>query len=127
MKQHIYYTDLHSEHELWAKELAFFEDEVNFFEKRLGEIASKNTDKEMLAELEHYQNSFIRQKEIIDELQHEIVVHEDKLQEFVEDHPVAIDHVHFSDHKEMRDKMMTNRKIYTDLKNDYFRYLSKWM
>ena len=127
MKDHIYYTDLHSEHEMWAKELDFYKDEVKFFEKRLEEVVVKNTNKDMLAELEHFQNTFIRQKEVIDELNHSINIHEDKLQQFIGEHPVAIDHVHFGDHKGLREEMITNRKIYTDLKNDYFRFLSKWM
>lgn len=128
MKQEqMYYTDLHFEHETWAKELVFLKEEVNFFERRLEEIVSKNTDREMLAQLEQFQNRFIRQKEVIDELKHKINVHEDKLQKFVNDHPVAIDHVRFDDHASFRDEMDTNRKLYQDLKSEFFRFMTKWM
>lgn len=127
MKQAIHYTDLHFEHEVWAKELAFLKDEVAFFERRLGELVTKNTDKDMLALLEQFQNRFIRQKEVIDELNHDINVHEDKLQQFVDEHPVAVDRVHFNDHANMRDKIDTNRKLYHDLKTEYFKFMAKWM
>jgi hypothetical protein len=127
MKQAIHYTDLHFEHEVWAKELSFLKDEVAFFERRLGELVTKNTDKDMLAQLEQFQNRFIRQKEVNDELNHDINVHEDKLQQFIEEHPVAIDHVRFNDQATLRDKMDTNRKIYADLKTEYFKFMAKWM
>jgi hypothetical protein len=127
MKQAIHYTDLHFEHEVWAKELAFLKDEVAFFERRLGELVTKNTDKDMLAQLEQFQNRFIRQKEVNDELNHDINVHEDKLQQFIEEHPVAIDHVRFNDQATLRDKMDTNRKLYADLKTEYFKFMAKWM
>jgi len=127
MKQAIHYTDLHFEHEVWAKELAFLKDEVAFFERRLEELVSKNSDKEVLALLEQFQNRFIRQKEVIDELKHDINIHEDKLQQFIEEHPVAIEHVRFNDQAILRDKMDTNRKLYHDLKTEYFKFMSKWM
>lgn len=127
MKQNIYYTDLHSEHMMWSREMDFYKEEINFFEKRLEEIVVKYTNKDVLAELSHFQNNFIRQKEVVDEIKHEITINEDRLQEFVEGHPVAIDHVHFADHKSLRDQMNTFRKIYVDLKNEYFKFLSKYM
>jgi chromosome segregation ATPase len=127
MKQAIHYTDLHFEHEVWAKELAFLKDEVAFFERRLGELVTKNTDKDMLAQLEQFQNRFIRQKEVIDELNHDINIHEDRLQQFIEEHPVAIDRVRFNDQATLRDKMDTNRKLYADLKAEYFKFMAKWM
>jgi hypothetical protein len=125
--QHVYYTDLHFEHEVWAKELAFLKDEVAFFERRLEELVTKNTNKDMLALLEQFQNRFIRQKEVIDELNHDINIHEDKLQQFIEQHPVAIDRVHFNDHSTLRNNIETNRKLYSELKEEFFKFMSKWM
>ncbi len=126
-KETVYMSDLWFDHNVWINELEFMKDEVKIFERRLEELVVKYTNKEMLAELEHFQNTFIRQKEIIDEYEHEIGLHTKELEKFAKDHPVALDHIHFKDHKIIREKMNSNREIYNQTKNDFFRFLSKWM
>lgn len=72
----IYNSDLHFEHKHWRSELAFWEDELKSFKNRLEELVSRLTNRGALAQLEHYQNAFIRHREVIDMLQHDINVHE---------------------------------------------------
>ncbi|MFM7300624.1 MAG: hypothetical protein ACKO1R_05725 [Crocinitomicaceae bacterium] len=43
-------------------------------------MTSKNTDKEVLKQVEHFQNQFIIQRNNIDELKHTIKIHENELQ-----------------------------------------------
>lgn len=119
--------DLHFEHELWASEAKFYTDELKIYQKRLEEIASKNTSQEVVKQVEHFQNTFIIQKEQLDILNHEVKVHEQWLAEFAKNHPVSIDHKMFADHKTMHDKMDAFRKIYTDLKNEFKKFLATWM
>ena len=54
--KHIYMKDLYFELKVWLNELNFFKEEVGFFENRLMEVARKNTDRQMMVELEHFQN-----------------------------------------------------------------------
>src|SRR6201984_3491948 len=68
--------DLHFEHELWASEAKFYTDELKIYQKRLDEIASKNTSEDVRKQVEHFQNKFIIQKEQLDILNHEVTVHE---------------------------------------------------
>ena len=123
----IYISDLHFEHRIWLSELKFRKEEINIFEKRLGEIVVRNSDKNMLAKLEQFQNQFIREKEVIDELRHKIKEHENHLAHYAHEHPVAIEHQHFGDHKQLRNEMKSFREIYFVLKEDFFRYLNEWM
>lgn len=127
VKKAIHIDDLHFEHENWQKELSFMQDEVNVFENRLEEIVQRNTGKEVLAEAEHFQNQFIRQKEVIDTMKHNIKLEEEGLAKYAKEHPVAIDHVHFDDHTKTREEMHKERVIFAELKNEYYRYLSKYM
>jgi len=122
-----YLKDLHFDHKIWRNELEFYKEELQILQTRLEDLAERNTDHEMKALQEQFQNRFIRQNEVIDELLHEINVHEDELAQFIKDHPVASDHVHFDDHAPMRDKMNTFNKLYKDLKDDFHRYSSRWM
>lgn len=118
---------LHFEHERWGKQLAFYSDELKSYKNRLEEIANRYTDGEVLAQLEHFQNQFILQEEVIDTLNHEINTHEDALVAEAKENMTAVNRRFFNDHGELRDKMETFVKIFNDLKNNYMRYLGKYM
>lgn len=116
--------DLHFEHTLWSKELAFAGDEIRFFEKKLGEIVSKISDREVLASLEHFQNQFIRQKEVVDELNHAIGVHEQDLGNRLKADAELDDNL-AETHAKVRDDMMMFRKLFAELKTEFFQFLGK--
>ncbi|MEZ4720677.1 MAG: hypothetical protein R2813_02240 [Flavobacteriales bacterium] len=123
----VHIDDLHFEHQRWVKELKFYKDELPVFKSRLEEIASRYTDSEVLKELEHFQNQLYIHNNAIDELIHDINGHESEIAKYAESHPVAIDHVLFQDHAPLRDKIETNRRMVADLKQDFYKYLAKWM
>jgi len=125
--QIIFNSDLHFEHNQWRSELAFWEDELKSFENRLEELVVRWTDKDMLAQLEHYQNAFIRQSEVIDILQHDIHVHEANMCALDDKGEDALDRVLVKNHVEFRNRMETQRHIYAELKQEFFRFLSKYM
>jgi hypothetical protein len=126
-KHDVYLTDLHFEHERWIKELLFWEDEIDTFKKRLEEVVVRWTDHDMKAAMEQYQNKFIMHNEIIDTLKHDIRKHESQLSHYAMAHPIAIDHVHFDDHVNLRERMDIQRNIYNEMKNDYYKFLTRAM
>lgn len=123
----VHLQDLHSDHRMWINALDFYKLEIGLLEKRLGSIAERNTGGEVMAMLEHFQNQYIRQREVIDELRHEIKQHENALEREVLEHPVAVDHRLFDDHNEKREAMMTFEKIYRELKDELMRWLQERM
>lgn len=123
----VYLSDLHFEHTFWIKELLFWEDQISIFRKRLEEIVSRYTANEIRAKVEHFQNQFILHEDVIDVLKKDIKKHEQQLAHYAEEHPVAIHHVHFDDHTDLRERMETQKSIYTDLKNNFFRFMSDTM
>ena len=118
--------ELHFEHKIWINELSFYEDEIKIYEHRLEELVMKSRNPDMLAQLEHFQNQFIREKEVIDILKHDINSHEHKLSEYAETHPIAIEHVHFKDHSDLRDRMERFYKIWIELKEEFYAFLLKY-
>ncbi|MBL7982344.1 MAG: hypothetical protein JNL52_11110 [Flavobacteriales bacterium] len=120
-------SDLHFEHNVWLNTLQFCKEEITIFERRMEELVARNTDKTLLAELEHFQNQYIREREVIDELRHGIKEHENFLEKEMKEHPVAIEHRAFGDHTELRDRMVTFEKLYRELKDEFHRWLSKVM
>lgn len=97
------------------------------FQKRLEEITSKNTDDEMLAKVESFQNRFIREKEVIDTLLHDIKIHEEKLSQHAKDHPVAIEHQYFENHTGLQDRMQRFVELWKELRNEFLPFVAKWM
>lgn len=120
-------SDLHFEHNQWSSELAFWKDELKSFKNRLEELVTRWTDKDVLAQLEHYQNSFILHGEVIDTLKHEINVHEADLSDHDSRGEDSLNTAHAKNHLAFRDRMETQRQTYADLKKEFFRFLSKTM
>lgn len=120
-----YIGDLHFDHMEWINALKFYKDEIMIFEHRLEEIVRRNTGQEVMAELEHFQNQFIREKEVIDELRHDIKAHENTLEKESKDNPVAIEHRYFTDHTKLRDRFQTFEKLYRELKGEFHLWLTK--
>lgn len=127
MKDKIYMSDLHFEHLTWNSELSFQKDELKVFQNRLEEVTARWTKNEVLVQVEHFQNNFLRHNEVIDTLTHQINGHEKELAEYAAEHPVAVDHVHFSDHSKLREDVETQRKLYADLKTEFLRFLTETM
>ncbi len=126
-EKQVHISDLHSDHTLWLNILDFCKQEITILEHRMEEIAKRNTAQEVMAELEHFQNQYIRQNEVIDELRHELKQHENDLGKQAKEHPVAIDHKLFTDHSGHREEMATFEKIYRELKAEFMQWLVKRM
>ncbi len=116
--------ELHLEHELWIKELLFWKEEIAVMEKYLAQVNAWLNTLESKAGVEHFQNQFIRQREVIDELKHEIRVNEETLSARLRNltGPEA-DTKRLVDHDITREKVLITRKIYQDLKEEYRSWL----
>ncbi len=88
--KHVYLTDLHVNFKLWENEVVFFQQEIGIYEGYLSEVASKWTDKEVLSELEHFQNQFIIQKNQADILAHDIKIFQENMANYAKDNQTAI-------------------------------------
>lgn len=123
----VHISDLHSDHLLWMNTLAFCKEEIAILERRMEEIAKRNTGSDVLAELEHFQNQYIRQREVIDELRHELKQHENAIEREVRERPIAVEHRLFADHTAQREAMITFEKLYRELREEFMRWLAKRM
>lgn len=66
------FSHFHRELNDWLKELDFYFDELKLCEERLAEVAGKNTAAAIQANVEHFQNQFILQREQFELLQHDV-------------------------------------------------------
>lgn len=117
---------LHVEHFQWIENLKFYEDEIGILRSRISEIAAKNTSKEVLKKVEHFQNSLIIQKNEIDELKHSINVHEAFIEKNVANNPAA-DRKSLNDHVKERERMEVFEKLFKEMKDELNSFLGKLM
>jgi len=119
---------LHMEYQLWTRELIFYKEEIKIFEDHLSAILKRNNKNGVPAQVEHFQNQFILQKEVIDYLKHDLHVSERQLAGFVyEMSGDGIDNIKMDNHGNLRERMTTFRKIYKDIKNEFRRFEMHWM
>ena len=112
----------------WKQELSDIKEEIRYFEHDLEKLTNKKLPKELLAEVEHFQNLFICQKEVIDKLRHDLpdsrhkvenIFHSLRLQNEEENWEAATEG--------LEGRMNTFRKIYFDIKQDFRRFELDWM
>ena len=111
----------------WKHELTSFKHEIRHFERHLENLSSKNLPKELLAHVEHFQNSFICQKEVIDKLRHDLPdsrhnvenIYNTKFQKVKENDSDA--------HTILEDRMDIFRRIYSEVKNDFKKFEEEWV
>lgn len=127
MSKNIHIKELHHLHANWNSMLDLTKDEILSFEIRLQEIAKANTGKEVMAQVEHFQNQFRRQKEVIDQLRQDI--HEDELRitENVKENNVAVEHRTVEENFRLKDSLYVFQKIFKELKSDCLLFLAKIM
>ncbi|MBJ7880175.1 hypothetical protein [Gelidibacter salicanalis] len=123
----LYNDNMHFEHQQWKGELDFWKDELKSFNHRLSELVTRWTDKDILVQLEHYQNQFILHGGVIEDLEETIEKHETRIAGLSEAGSDVLDTRLAKQHYEFRNDIETQRDIYAELKKKFFRFLEKYM
>jgi len=103
----------------WKRELSSTKEEIKSFERELAGLASHSHNRDIFPHIDHFQNNFIRQKEVIDELRHDLP-----------DSPRRLESIFFSNngehdvHADLLDRMDTFRKLYQELRDKFQKFES---
>lgn len=119
-------NDLRYDHNIWENELNFYKKELGIFENRLADMLQRNPSMDLLRELEQFQNQFIRQKEVVDEINHKIHLYDDELKGIPEQVILTEESDEFKKHKELEGEIRMTRKLYFELREKFNRYLAKY-
>lgn len=119
-------NDLRYDHHIWENELNFYKNELGIFEDRLTDMVQRDPNRQLLRELEQFQNQFIRQKEVVDELNHKIHLYDDELKGIPAKIMLKKESSEIEKHRVLEDDLQTNRRIYFDLRNRFNLYLMKY-
>jgi len=119
-------NDLRYDHNIWENELNFYKNEIGIFENRLVEMLNRKPSKQLLKELEQYQNQFIRQKEVVDEVNHKIHLYDDELKGIPAEIMLDTSSIEITKHKELEGDIKITRKLYFELREKFSFYLEKF-
>jgi hypothetical protein len=120
-------TEQHVAYSEWLNRLAFYKDELKIMQNRIAEIAERNTKTDVLAQVEHFQNMLIIQKNQIDRLRHDTDKQEEELVSLALKNPVASDHRRVEFHPEQKQKIELFEKIFNELRHELIHWLTKVM
>lgn len=112
-------------HTEWNSMLDLTRDEILSYENRLEEIAKANTGKEIMAQVEHFQHQFIRLKEVMDELRHDIHEDEVRIAEKVKENTVAVEHRKAEENFALKNRLQIFQNTSNELKSEYLLFLAK--
>lgn len=115
-------------HSDWVRTLDFYRQEISILKKRLTELASRNTGKDVMPQVEHYENQWKVQIDNIDRLEHEISQNameigrqaKESSAGYIEKE-LAVQHTDLS-HKVERQEEMVNQ-----LRREFNRFAMEWM
>jgi hypothetical protein len=112
----------------WKHELSSFKQQIRHFEQQLEAMSARKMPKDLLAHVEHFQNSFICQKEVIDKLRHDLPDSRHKVEHIFKNTRVIKTVEDGTDiHDLLRERMNTFRKLYDEISDDFNRFESQWI
>jgi hypothetical protein len=113
-------------HQEWLKILEFYEMDLAILEKRLAEVNDKNTAFESRAEVEHYQNQFIIQRNNIIELRQRINAHAHEVMIDMQKHVGRVEEHKVEDHQVIEASLLNLERIINEIRHHFNRFLAKW-
>lgn len=129
MSQHVTYhiSRITSEHSDWIRSIDFYKQEIEILKKRLSEVSIKYSKQEVRAEVEHFQNQFIVQRNNLDELRHAIGEHVNHMQQDTEKMAQHLSNVTLAEHDQRREDLVSLEKVINELRHEFNRFLSRYM
>jgi hypothetical protein len=123
--QLVFLSDLNFNLHVWKRELKFQESEMDYFEEKLEHVALRNPSKDVMIQLEGFQNKIIREREVMGHLRHKIRM---KKREIAQ--------AKFENRREpkfhekqvlLKDEMKTFVKMHYELKEDMMDFFLKYL
>ncbi len=109
---------MHDEHASWQNEILGYRKEIENLNKDLAQMVQKSTPREISPSVEHFQNQFIRQNEVLDILRHDLKQYENKI-EHLQAHKGSIDESLTKERKANLERLSDFERIFNELKLEF--------
>ncbi len=108
-------TELQAEHDEWQSKINSYKQELNDMNKKLESLVAKDSSTEHMIKVEHFQNQFIRQREVLDIMRHDFKQHENSIEAAHGKENGALG----EDHDKHRESLGTFEQIFSDLRKEF--------
>lgn len=125
MEQEILLPGLHEKISNWKSEVDFVRQDIKILRNRLAEIVERNTHRDILAQAEQFQNQFIRQMEVADELFHDLKQADKRILRQIEERPSDLEERVKTEDGHLTERMHTFNRLFHTLKNSFNQFLEK--
>ncbi len=71
---------LETEHLKWLKNLDMYKQQLNMMDQEIAEFVATKPPRALTPKIEQFQNQFIRQREVLDTLRHNVKAHENEIE-----------------------------------------------
>lgn len=117
--------ELHFDHELWLAEMTYWKQEIDILDKYLAAVIVSLSDTDARSEVDHFQNQFFIQRNFINSLKNDVQAQEKLISQLEKDiNNRLLQQKKADDEYEIRDKMLTNEKLYSEMKLSFKKWLS---
>jgi len=117
-------TAIEKEHLTWLKHLDFYKLQLDLMKKELSDFAKESSSKKVAPKIEQFQNQFIRQREVIDTLRHNVKQHENEIERMTR---FALEYLRdrvTRDHMVLRDEYKRFVELFIELEQDFHDFLA---
>ena len=111
--------DMLAEHKEWQGKINFYKEEVENLKRELEGFVTSDKNPETLAQVEHFQNQFIRQREVLDIMRHDFKQHENAIEGHSKNPLQNLAAMHMSE----RDKLIQFEKLFRELREEFHGFL----
>jgi chromosome segregation ATPase len=118
-------NEMKNEHDQWQDRIRFYKDEISHFNNHLGRLSLSRKSVDLMASVEHFQNQFIRQKEVLDIIRHDFKQHENLIEALEGGSAAEPNDGIQRIHSIQRDKLDQFEHIFHELRNDFNVFLNK--
>ncbi len=118
-------SQLTAECNTWRQQMRNYRDEFTQLKNKLRQIAPKVTRKELLEDMEHYENQFHIQLINIHDLKHSIKLHDYKASVAATDANSQTVHTISAEHDYLHDQYQRLQAMLQELKEGFQRFLSR--
>lgn len=114
--------EMHAEHNEWQNKIKFYRNELKKLNDALGEFVTRKSSSDIMVSVEHFQNQFTVQSEVLDIMRHDFKQHENAIEAkqknlSVYDSNLALNH---GNHME---RLIQFEKIFYDLREEFHEFM----
>jgi uncharacterized coiled-coil DUF342 family protein len=111
-------AEMLGEHSGWQKKILAYRTELEGFNQNLEEYVKRVPPREISPSVEHFQNQFIRQNEVLDIMRHDFKQFENHVEDAQKGAAPAIDELG-SEKKKCQERLADFDKIFSELKSEF--------